>query len=345
MRALLQRLPTRVRSVVAWAIIAAVVCSAVAGIVVSYRLKYLNQLLPVGPGPARLVRVERGMGPQAIAALLAEQGLIQSAGAFRRYVREQGVAQRLQAGCYEFSPGRSVAEIVEKLRTGDVAQQKLTIPEGLWLTEIAQRLEEEGFCKAAEFTRAASDAERIREFGLAGADAANLEGFLFPETYTVGYDVSAEELVEIMLDQFRRAVAPLTDEAAGDGRSWREIVTLASLVEAEARQADERGLIAGVYSARLAKGMKLECDPTVIYAHGRRMTRLRDVSIDSPYNTYRYRGLPPGPICNPGLGSIEAALHPDDTECLYFVAKPDGHHAFARTYGEHRENVRRYLGR
>jgi len=335
----------RARRLVAIAVLAVVVPLLVAGLWVADRVHYARQLRPVGPGASALVPIDRGTGSVAIAHLLAERHLIRSAAAFRRYVRERGVSQKLKAGCYEFAPSLSMPEIVTKLVKGDVARRKVTIPEGLWLKEIAARLETEGICDADEFVAAASEAQRLAQFRLAGRRASNLEGFLFPDTYFVNCDATAADVVKMMLARFREATARLAPEVQASGRPWREVVTLASVVEAEARHNDERPLIAGVYMARLARGKKLESCPTVIYALGRRVKRLRDVTVDSPYNTYKHRGLPPGPICNPGLESIKAALHPVKTDALYFVAKPDGHHAFAATYAEHLANIKRYLGR
>jgi len=308
---------------------------------------YRQALEARGSGAARVVEVQKGWGSGAIAGLLAREGLIREASAFRRYVRETGLASQLKAGYYELSPSMSIPEVAAKIARGEVIHKRITIPEGFTLEQIAQRAEREKICAAQDFRRAASDRARIKLFGLAGADARDLEGFLFPDTYTLPYDVTAEGFVDAMLKRFKAALPELPKEAACPAlRTWKGVVTLASLVEAEAKADEERALIAGVYVARLKRGMKLECDATVQYALPERKARLlfADLEIDSPYNTYKHKGLPPGPICSPGEKSLRAAARPEKTDYLYYVARPDGRHVFSRTFAEHQAAIKRIRG-
>jgi UPF0755 protein len=198
---------------------------------------------------------------------------------------------------------------------------------------------------ASAFVEAASDPAPIREVD---PEAHTLEGYLFPETYALPRHTEASRVVKAMVDRFTRVFTPeLREAAAARGLSVRQAVTLASIVEKETARPDERPIVAAVYANRLRVGMPLQCDPTVIYAllrAGRYTGNLRkdDLSFDSPYNTYRYPGLPPGPIAAPGKESLDAAVHPADVEFLYFVSRNDGSHEFARTLAEHQRNVQKY---
>jgi UPF0755 protein len=239
----------------------------------------------------------------------------------------------------------TAVEVVDKIARGDVYVVSITFAEGLTIDEMAAIAESRGFGTAAEFVAASRDAALIAEID---AGAHDLEGYLFPETYTVPRRTSAARLVRLMAEQFTRTLTPdLRDAAAARGLTVRQLVTLASLVEKETAQPPERPIVASVYSNRLKIGMGLQCDPTVIYAlmrAGKYSGNLRrdDLAFDSPYNTYRYRGLPPGPIAAPGRSSLEAAARPAETEFLYFVSRNDGSHEFARTLAEHNRNVQKF---
>jgi UPF0755 protein len=207
---------------------------------------------------------------------------------------------------------------------------------------MAALFEERGFGPQADFIRVASSPDAVRELDPL---ADNLEGYLFPDTYALPRRTTAEQLADRMVARFEKALTPeIRQQAAARGLSVRELVTLASLVEKETAKADERPLVAAVYANRLKIGMGLQCDPTVIYALERagrytgNLTRA-DLQFDSPYNTYRYAGLPPGPIASPGQASLEAAAQPADVPYLYFVSRNDGSHAFASTLDEHNRNV------
>jgi UPF0755 protein len=198
-----------------------------------------------------------------------------------------------------------------------------------------------GFGEAHEFIRAAADRSLLADLD---PDANDLEGYLFPETYTLSRATSASDLIKMMVDGFRRAVPDARSRAEAQGLTLRQVMTLASLVEKETGRNDERHIVAGVYRNRMRLGMAMQADPTVVYAlqkAGRYDGNIRraDLTIDSPYNTYRYRGLPPGPIAAPGKASIEAALAPADVRFLYFVSRNDGSHVFAETLAEHNANV------
>jgi UPF0755 protein len=303
---------------------------------------YLPQNLPAKDV---IFEVGRGAGVSSIAGSLADKGLIRSQTAFLAGYRLFFYPQRIQAGEYSFSSPARAKEILDALVKGKVLLHAVTIPEGLTGQEIgpliAPLLAEgaEGF--AAVFHKTET---------IAGLDpkAASLEGYLFPETYSFPKGVPAEEAVGTMVGQFRRVFDGLW--AARPPRlrlSIREAVILASLVEKETSIAEEKKLVSAVFHNRLRLGMKLDCDPTIIYALKLKGTydgRLgkKDMTLDSPYNTYRYAGLPPGPICNPGREALRAALFPAEEQFLYFVSRNDGSHHFSRTFREHLSAVRQY---
>jgi UPF0755 protein len=221
----------------------------------------------------------------------------------------------------------------------------VTFPEGLSMTEMAAIFESHGLGPAASFLAAAKDPAPIRDLDPAARD---LEGYLFPETYALPRRTDAARLVQVMIAEFRSAFTPeLRAAAAARNLTVRQAVTLASLVEKETAKAEERPIVAAVYSNRLRIGMPLQCDPTVIYALQRAGAftgnlRRDDLMFDSPYNTYRYPGLPPGPIASAGKASLEAVARPADADYVYFVSRNDGSHEFARTLDEHNRNVQKY---
>ena len=295
--------------------------------------------------PEVLVDLPAGVGVQWIADRLVAAGVVPDPWTFRLAARLSNAERHLQAGEYRFTDEASPSAIVSRLAHGDVAKKTITFPEGLTIREMAAVFETSGFGPAADFVAAASDASPIADLD---PDARTLEGFLFPDTYALSRRATARTTVQAMLARFDRAFDDtLRAEANAAGLSPREVVTLASIVEKETGSADERPLIAAVYRNRLKTGMPLQCDPTVIYAvmaagrwHGN-LTKA-DLQIDSPYNTYRYPGLPPGPIASPGRASLEAALRPADVPYLYFVSRNDGTHAFAATLPEHERNVEKW---
>jgi UPF0755 protein len=236
--------------------------------------------------------------------------------------------------------------VVEKLERGDVFVRRITFPEGLSLLEMAALYESRGFGAASEFTAAAREAApAMHDLDPAATD---LEGYLFPDTYALTRRAPASVLVSMMVDRFKASYRDaLGAQTGGDTLSVRDTVTLASLVEKETARDEERPIVAAVYRNRLRIGMPMQADPTVVYAlakAGRYDGNIRrdDLRFNSPYNTYRYPGLPPGPIASPGLAALKAALAPADVPYLYFVSRNDGTHVFARTLTEHNANVRRF---
>ena len=290
----------------------------------------------------QFVDIPPGTGTAGMARRLADAGVVRSDGAFRTAVWLRGSARRLQAGEYRFDRPMTPAEVVDKIARGDVYVRALTFREGLTVREMAAVFENAGFGSAGEFIAASKNAALISDLDPAAPD---LEGYLFPDTYTLPRRTTAAQLVERMVSRFQNVMTPeLRAEAAERGLSIRELVTLASLVEKETARAEERPVVAGVYTNRLKIGMGLQCDPTVIYAlmlAGRYDGNIRkgDLQIDSPYNTYRYAGLPPGPIAAPGEASLHAAAKPADVSYLYFVSRNDGSHVFSTTLEEHNRHV------
>jgi UPF0755 protein len=293
----------------------------------------------------QFVEIPPGTPVMSIASRLADAGVVRDTRTFRLALRAVSPAPTLKAGEYRFDRPLSAVEVVDKLARGDVFLQAVTIPEGLTIDEMSHLFESAGFGPASEFVRAAADAASIRALD---PRAPDLEGYLFPDTYHVPRRTRAEDLTRVMVRQFERIFTEdLRREAAARGLSVREVVTLASLIEKETAKPEERFLTSAVYHNRLRIGMGLQCDPTLIYALRREgmfdgNLRRDHLKFDSPYNTYRYRGLPPGPIAAPGLASLQAAIRPAAVDYLYFVSRNDGTHVFARTLAEHNVNVREH---
>jgi UPF0755 protein len=293
------------------------------------------------PGERR-VSVAPGASGIAILASLEREGVIRDATLARAWLIVRG-DPKLQAGEYLFRSPLSTVDALDKVIRGDVVAHGVTVPEGLTLEETADRLVDAGLGDRAEFLRLMNDAGPIADLD---PHASDLEGYLFPDSYTFVAGTPPRAVVDAMVEDFRRRwrreVAPHLP--ADGGRTLREVLTLASIVEKEAKASAERPLIAAVYANRLQRGMGLFADPTVIFALkklGRWDGNIRkaDLALDSPYNTYRYAGLPPGPICSPGVGSLAAAANPADVPYLYFVSRNDGTHVFATSLEEHNKNV------
>ncbi len=308
---------------------------------------YQRGLQPVAEtGDEIVVHVATGSGAVGIAEQLQSGGLIRNARAFRIMLGLTGLGARLKAGHYALSPAMTAQEIADRIASGDVATRRVTIPEGLRLEQIADRIAEADVADREDFLEAAVPRTVAEEIEMPLPDDS-LEGYLFPETYDFRYDDGPRAIVLRMVREMqRRFFEPNREEVEARGLSLHEIITLASLVEREAKVDDERALIAGVLQHRLDIGMKLQCDATVQYALGKHRQRLLfdDLEVASPYNTYRHKGLPPGPIASPGLPSLMAALRPRKTDALFYVARPDGTHAFSRSYEEHRQAIREIRG-
>lgn len=293
----------------------------------------------------QFVEIPPGSGTAVMARRLEEAGVVRSAESFRLAVFMRGVGQRLQAGEYRFDRPLSVIEVVDRIARGDVHLVTITFPEGWTIRQKADWFEKRGFGTGAEFREAAGNRSLIADLDPAARD---LEGYLFPDTYSLPRRVSAAELVERMVGGFRQALTPeIIARGKERGLTVRQIVTLASLVEKETAKPEEREVVAAVYANRLRIGMGMQADPTVIYAlelmgrYDGDLTR-QNLRVDHPYNTYVYAGLPPGPIANPGRASLEAAVNPADVPYLYFVSRNDGSHIFSTTYEEHRRNVQEW---
>ena len=321
---------------------------AVVGVIAAYavqRYARLSEPFKGYAGAEQFVDVPSGTGPQAIGRLLVEQGVVSDALTWRVALWQSGEASRLKAGEYRFDHGMTVREVVRKLAHGEVYLRSVTFPEGLTIRQMARLYEGAGLGPASTFLEAAKEVDLV---ALLDPAANDLEGYLFPDTYALPRRATAADLIHKMVARFEKVFSPARREAAlAAGLSPREAVILASIVEKETARSDERPLVAAVYQNRLRAGMGLQCDPTVIYALdrvGRYTGNLThaDLSFDSPYNTYRYAGLPPGPIASPGRASLDAAVRPAPVDYMYFVSRNDGSHAFASTLDEHNRNVRKY---
>lgn len=320
---------------------------------------------PADPaGAPRQFVVQPGATARTIAENLAGAGLITDPRLFEAYVRVNGLAPRLQAGVYQLSPSMTIPEIAEALQRARAPEIVIRVGEGWRLEQTADHLTQRAGLDGAEYRRRGltgdlSGLDVTKYNFLASRPAgASLEGFLYPDTYRLPAEgATALDLIGRQLDNFAEKVLPAWQAAQGAGTtqlSLYQVLTLASIVEREAVIDDERPLIAGVYLNRLARGMRLQADPTVQYAMGyqpdtgrwwKTPVYLEEYDrVESPYNTYKVEGLPPGPICSPSISSIRAVLAPERHDYLYFVAEPGGtgRHVFAKTFEEHLENVRRY---
>ena len=303
------------------------------------------QLKPVGPGEPRVVHVPPGLSTGEILTLLHDEGLTRSPFAVRVGLHRWHLAGKLQAGYYELAPTMSAREIAERIASGKQATAKVTFPEGFTVKQIAARLAEKGLIEEDAFLAEATPAILVGS-GL-HLKGDSVEGYLFPATYVFEYGSTPEDVVWQMAEEFRRrTVEGMADDLRNSKRPLADIVTVASLIEREARVEKDRPLIASVIYNRLKKGMRLQIDATVLYALGEHKDRVthQDLQVDSPFNTYRHKGLPPHAICNPGEASIRAALRPAKTDYLFYVARPDGSHKFTRTYAEHLKAIRAIRG-
>jgi UPF0755 protein len=301
-----------------------------------------------GPDEGAFVNIPRGAGPRTIANMLADAGVVRSALPFYLYVRWTGSGRHLQAGEYLFNSPATPPQVLDRIARGDIYFIAVTVPEGLTARETLELVARNGVGSLPEMTALLTRTEWIRDLA---PHARNLEGYLFPETYRFTRAISSEEIVKSMVSQFRTQYEKLTRRfSAAPGWTTHRIVTLASLVEKESGKESERPLVASVFSNRLERGMPLACDPTIIYAlklAGRFDGNIRkpDLTMESPYNTYTHPGLPPGPIANPGASSLEAAIHPANTDYLFFVSRNDGTHQFSSDYRTHSLAVSRYQKR
>jgi UPF0755 protein len=268
----------------------------------------------------KIFSVKRGEGLFEIGENLEKEGVIKNKIFFDFYVILIRKEKNLQAGKYFLSSSMNVPQIAQKIISGDIAKMKVTIPEGFTVKEIEEKL---GIKLPGE----------------------NLEGYLFPDTYYFPIDVSGEEVVKIMRENFEKKISPYKEEIEKSGRSLQEIITMASLLEKEVKTKEEKEIVSGILWKRLKAGIPLQVDATITYITGKKTTKipLEDLQIDSPYNTYKYKGLPPGPICNPGLESILAALYPKESDYWYYLSTPEGKTLFFKTLEEHNLAKAKYL--
>ncbi|HEX7487011.1 MAG TPA: endolytic transglycosylase MltG [Vicinamibacterales bacterium] len=329
-----------------WMVLVLVVLAAVAAGAVYVSLQRVAEPFEGYEGVEQFVDILPGDGTPAITRKLVDAGVVRDRWTFRVALWRTGAARRLQAGEYRFQRAMTALDVVSMLARGDIYLRAVTFPEGLTVREMSRIFESRGLGTAAAFVGAAKD--HVALVDDIDPDARDLEGYLFPETYTLSRHAGAVDLVRMMVARFHQVFTPeLRDLARAHGLTPRQAVTLASLVEKETAKPGERPVVAGVYLRRLNVGMPLQCDPTVIYALEMRNQYRGDLThenllVDSPYNTYRYRGLPPGPIAAPSRTSIEAVAHAEPVDYLYFVSRNDGSHVFARTLDEHNRNVRKY---
>ncbi len=295
---------------------------------------------PVGDSAeTKIIHITPGMDSYQIARSLVDERLIRNPFAFRAFARFSNSSRQLKAGKYELNPQLNTFQILKKLVHGDVIMSRFVVPEGFTISQVIQIWEQNGFGKASDFEQATQKRFLFTKYGI---EASTLEGYLFPDTYQFVDGMRAAVVVERMIQTFyQKFTVDLQQEAAKLGLSVHEAVTLASIIEKEAQVADERQIISAVFHNRLRRGWRLDADPTVLYAFGnpKRPLTSGDLNIDSPYNTYRYRGLPPGPICNPGLASLIAAVRPAATPYMYFVAMGNGTHYFSHTLREHQRAI------
>jgi UPF0755 protein len=311
-----------------------VILLLVAGALLVYGL-----LLPAGPAQEKLVQLKSGSSARHIAAELANAGIIRSEYAFLAWHYMHG-RKPLKAGEYAFDHRATTREVYDRIARGDIYFHTLVVPEGYNIFDIATAIEQADLGKSDDFLKVArADTGLVRDLD---PQAPSLEGYLFPDTYHFTRTQSLHDMAAAMVRRFRQAA-----KEAGLNENFHAVVTMASIVEKETGAPEERPEVASVFYNRLQKNMELKTDPSVIYAallnnRYSGVIHQSDLHFESPYNTYRSAGLPPGPISNPGRASLLAAIHPAQTEYLFFVSDNQGHHRFARTDSEHAINVQAY---
>lgn len=284
------------------------------------------------------VYISEGSSATDVSNMLERDGVVRNARILSAYLNYKRVADRLKVGHYAFPKGANISEVKNILLEGPLIKSKwITIPEGFSLKRIAERIEGKGKLKEDDFLELASSPKNFG-YDFLAVGIETLEGYLFPQTYKIELDTTNEQFIEMMLNEFKVQLQTIDlDKMKAMKISMHQLITVASLIERETKIPAERKLVASVIYNRLANGMPLQIDATVQYTLPEWKDRLlySDLEVDSPYNTYRNKGLPPGPICNPGMESIKAALHPAETSYLYYVLKDDlGNHHFASTYKE-----------
>ena len=342
--------PRRILRKICLALLALFILALAAGGYIAFEIHNFLNTTPEAPAKETVeAEVFRGDTFSKVAKRLEAAGVIRNALYFRLYAMWEGRTASIQAGVFEFPTNWTPPEVLHHLVFGQPVLYRLTVPEGLPWWEVAKIVEEGGFATADDFKAVIHDQEFLAKYGI---PFSNAEGFLFPDTYflrkpKVMDKESALGLAGRMVGTFQKKTAELFAGRDMTPEKLKTIIILASMVEKESALEAERPLVAGVYTNRLAQGMLMQCDPTIIYGLGEKFTgniRRRDLEDDSnPYNTYRHAGLPPGPICSPGLASIAAAVNPAKNDYLYFVAtKPGGEHIFSTNLKDHNAAVNKY---
>ncbi len=290
------------------------------------------------------IQVTEGMSFKAIAAALQKEGIIRYRGYFEIIGRLQGITRKVRTGYYGLGSHMSLWEVLDALRKGKVIEYEVVIPEGYNLYQIGWTLTGTPLISSDpnDFIKAATNKEFARSLGI---EADRLEGYLFPDTYFLPKGITVPDIAKRMVQRYKDVFTDSLRKRAQElGFTEHQIITLASIVEKEAKVASERKLIAAVYHNRLKQGMKLQADPTAVYGLRAWVTKVsaQDLKRKTPYNTYLHKGLPPGPIANPGRGAILATLYPENVDYLFFVAQGDGSHYFSKDYGEHGKAIGRY---
>ena len=309
-----------------------------AGAATAAALEYYRLTAPPIFATPRDVTIEKGESFRSVAHKLESSGVVHSAMAMTLYGQFTGAGRRIKPGEYEFKGGELIPEVMHHLTAGDFMVVTVVIPEGLTIHQIAERLQVAGLVCQGDFEDAARDGALVRALGLMPLGA---EGYLFPATYHFSPHASGDDILSAMLTRFFQVLTPQIETRMFElGLTTRQIVTMASIVEKEAKAPGERPLIAGVFYNRLRLGMPLQSDPTAEYSLDGTVDKAAEaVRTPSAFNTYEIAGLPPGPIANPGLNSIDAALYPQHSDFLYFVARSDGTHVFSKSFNEHKRAV------
>ena len=278
---------------------------------------------------SKLFSVEKGQNVFQIGENLEKEGLIKNKYFFDFYVLIKGAQRKLQAGEYELSPSMNIAEIAEKIILGDIVKEEITIIEGWNLKDIGFYFENKGMFQAEELYD----------------ERAEVEGYFFPDTYQIRRGATLEEIINKAVDNFNKKLAPYRNEISGAGLTLSETVIMASLIEKEVKTKKDKELVSGILWKRLKAGIPLQVDATITYITGKKTIKIskEETQIDSPYNTYKYLGLPIGPICNPGLESILAVVYPESSEYWYYLSIPDGETIFRKTLEEHNYAKAKYL--
>lgn len=327
------------RSIFLTLLILLVLCSAGA----LYLFNYYTEQFTFN-STAKVVEIQKGESVTKISKKLYDKKVIFNDKLFVLYVKINNLESGLKAGEYEFDKELTIKNVTDKLIKGDVKLRKITIPEGLTLKEIAQIFERNKLFSASKFMALLDDKSFQEE--LLGNDIGSFEGYLFPETYHYGKDVTAKEFIKIMVQMHNKVFSELKPHYSGENNlSDYEILKLASIIEKESGAGSELTTISSVFHNRLRIGMKLDSDPTIIYGMGDRYDgniRKRDIEQYTEYNTYHIPGLPPTPISNPGKAALHAAMNPDETQFLYFVSMGNGTHYFSKSYKEHQRAVYNY---